>query len=69
MDLVYQAAGHIRATRPGISVIVDGRTFTRRSQVNRALAQVRHETAEKSAKPFRISSGYREVSTTFRDES
>jgi hypothetical protein len=34
-----------------------------------ALAQVRHETAEKSAKPFRISSGYREVSTTFRDES
>jgi len=37
MDLVYQAVGHIRATRPGISVIVDGRTFTRRSQVNRAL--------------------------------
>ena len=30
------------------------------------LAQVRHQTTQKPRKPFRISSGYRRVSTTFR---
>jgi hypothetical protein len=48
-----------------VQQVCEKREFGNRQQ----LAQVRHETAEKSAKPFRISSGYREVSTTFRDES
>jgi predicted kinase len=37
MELVYQTARFLRETRPEVPVIVDGRTFSRRSQVNRAL--------------------------------
>ena len=37
MELVYQTVRYLRETRPEVPVIVDGRTFSRRSQVNRAL--------------------------------
>ena len=38
MELVYQTARYVHETRPEIGVIIDGRTFSRRVQVDRALA-------------------------------
>jgi predicted kinase len=37
MELIYQTAGYLHETRLGTPVIVDGRTFSRRVQVERAL--------------------------------
>ena len=41
MELVYRIVAYLHETRPDVPVIVDGRTFTRPSQVNRALEVLR----------------------------
>src|SRR5437764_9199405 len=37
MELVYRTVRYLRETRPGVMVAIDGRTYSRRAQVNRLL--------------------------------
>ena len=37
MELVYRTVRYLRDTRPEVMIVIDGRTFSRRVQVNRAL--------------------------------
>src|SRR4051794_6605200 len=37
MELAYRTVRYLRETRPGVMVAIDGRTYSRRAQVNRLL--------------------------------